>query len=212
MNENRTNTGMVVEIIGPAAVGKSSVVRHLLEQNSAFRKYVPSRRYLWECWKYTILRFPRILVLLLFGARRHSLKTLIRIEAALAEISKLQNRPPVLLIDQGPLALLAYLHFKKAPNRWLACWLDRLQKKAGRVIDRVFWLDAPNAVLIERLRNRNDGHAMETLPDAQVNQFYDSYRLGYTKAIGHIHHKLIDTERLSVGEISHIIRLELMEK
>ncbi len=205
---------IAVEIMGCAAVGKSSVVRHLFEQNRDCSLYIPSRRYPLYVLKYTLLRFPQILFLLLTGIRRHSLKTLIRIEAALSEISFLKknsNASKVLLIDQGPLALLAYLHHKNVPNRWMVRWLDCLQRKAVAVIDRAFWLDASNSVLIERLRNRKDGHAMENLPDAQVNQFYDSYRLGYTKAIGRIHHKLIDTERLSVGEVSHIIQLELTE-
>jgi thymidylate kinase len=201
---------IAVEIMGCAAVGKSSVVRHLLEQNRDFSLYVPSRRYALCALKYTVLRFPQILFLLLTGIRRHSLKTLIRIEAALSDISFLKknsNASKVLLIDQGPLALLAYLHHKNVPNRWL----DRLQRKAVAVIDRAFWLDAPNDVLIERLRNRKDGHAMETLPDPRVNQFYDAYRLCYTRVVNRINHKLIRTERLSVSEVSHIIRSELTE-
>jgi thymidylate kinase len=149
--------------------------------------------------------------MLLLGVHRHYLKTLIRIEAALADISSMKreaNWGGVLLIDQGPLSSLAYLHYKGVSNRWIAKWMNYLQRKAVIILDKAFWLDAPNAVLIERLRKRKSGHIMEQFPDTKVNQFYNFYRIFYGKVLQDVNYELINTERLSIRDVSARIESE----
>ncbi|OQY06843.1 MAG: hypothetical protein B6I25_03040 [Planctomycetales bacterium 4572_13] len=201
----------IIEIMGCAATGKSSVTRCLLEQDERFRVYVPTIGYRVQCRKYTLFRFPQILFFCLIGVRRHYLKTLIRIEAALETISSEKKKANgVLLVDQGPLSSLAYLYSKGVANQVMLKWLKSLNKKAANVIDKVFWLDASNSVLVDRLNKRRDGHKMENMPEVTTNQFYDTYRLCYNKVLKkddyEISHFCINTSKLSIWETSRIIQ------
>jgi thymidylate kinase len=76
------------------------------------------------------------------------------------------------------------------------------------ILDKAFWLDAPNAVLIERLRKRKSGHIMEQFPDTKVNQFYNFYRIFYGKVLQDVNYELINTERLSIRDVSARIESE----
>jgi deoxyadenosine/deoxycytidine kinase len=206
----------IVEIVGCAGVGKSTVAARLADGCSRFQVFTPSKRYTIQCWKYAILRLPRLVFLRLKGVRRHYLKSIIRAEAGLSMLQWHKNRgvfqDKVLLVDQGPLSRLAYLYFKGIPNKFVEKWLERLQQKAVGTFQTAVWLDAPNETLQVRLNGRGNGHKMENMPKQTVEQFYDTYRTCYGKVINgncsntKIPHIYIDSSMLSVQEVCNIIR------
>jgi len=207
----------IIEIMGCAGVGKSSVTKCLLDRCDNIRPFTLSKRYSLKCWKYTMLRFPQIILSLLVGAKRHYIKSLIRVEAVISLLFQAKaedlNHKTVILIDQGPLSTLSYLYFKGLPSRFIEKWLIKLQEKGTHIFDDAIWLDASNQVLNERLNKRKNGHKMENSPISIVNQFYDTYRQCYNKVLNNEQNKIpyqfIDTNGLSIHDVCTILREHL---
>jgi thymidylate kinase len=210
--------GKIVEIIGCAASGKSSVTERLSQRDSSVQTSIPSFEYKIRSAKCTIYHLPMLLLLLLLGVRRHYLKTLIGVEAALAALQTYKKKHPsgkTLVLDQGPLSKLAYLYTKGLPNRIVGSWLQTLQAKATEVFDRVIWLDAPNSVLQSRINQRNNHHKMKNKPKELVDQFYDDYRAAFTKILIGPRHTFvlehIGTAEMSIEQVAEQVSRQLKQ-
>ena len=49
----------------------------------------------------------------------------------------------------------------------------------GRILDLVIWIDAPNEILLDRIRTRAKEHRMKNRPSAEVVDFLENYRAAY---------------------------------
>lgn len=92
-----------------------------------------------------------------------------------------QNNQLVLL-DHGPIFRLAKLHSYGPPQlREPAAqpWWDNMFRQWGTTLDQVIWLDAPNAILAERIKKRNQRHVLKEKSGEDVDRFLDQYRQSY---------------------------------
>jgi hypothetical protein len=94
----------------------------------------------------------------------------------------------ILLLDQGPLFRLATLHAFGPP---------RLQRPVARawwnqMFDRwsalavIVWLDAIDDVLVERIKTREQKHAVKERSHQEIVQFVLRYRASYGHVIGRL--------------------------
>ena len=205
--------GKVIEIIGCAGSGKSSVTERLSEDDFVQTSISPSE-YKTQCLKYIILRLPILLVLCLLRVRRHYLKTLIRAEAVLAVAQRAKKKHLIsnktLVLDQGPISKLAYLHLKGVPNKIVELWLKALQKASFQTFDLLVCLDAPNDVLQFRVNNRHEHHKIKNKPKDLADEFYNAYRACFKTVINNGAKKIpceyINTEDMSIDDVSERIR------
>jgi thymidylate kinase len=88
----------------------------------------------------------------------------------------------VIILDQGPIYLLAetielgpkYLRGQRTERFW-----EKIYKRWGTTLDLVICLDADNACLRERIQARTKGHMVKNEPGPKVFEFLDRYRTAY---------------------------------
>jgi len=180
----------VVEIVGPAGAGKTTLFREL-------RNYPEQIR---------LSTFPDVnkaadapffiqhglqLVPDLFRLSRRNSRKLSRREFAWMSILKgwpfilqrdLIKSPQVIVLDQGPVYLLAemrefgpeYLREQDAEKLW-----QKLYTRWATTLGMIVWLDAADIYLLERIRTRNKGHVVKNESAPIVYDFLARYRRAY---------------------------------
>ncbi len=216
----RLRTLRVVEIVGPAGAGKSTLCQALIAATNRIRlsNFPDVRRpsaapfFLWQGARSvpSLLRRPGI------SGRR-----LTRREFAWLSIlhgwpallrRQWEHDHKLILLDQGPVYLLTelcefgpqYLR-NQPPDR---TWQD-LYANWASVLDGVVWLDAPDRVLARRINGREKAHLVKAKPDRTVFHFLHSFRAAYQCTISRLSASnpglqllQFDTERQSPDQIA----------
>jgi thymidylate kinase len=196
MRNGQTNTGKrleetrVVEIVGPAGAGKSTLYQALdCHPDSLRLENFPDVRKIADA-RFFILNGLELIPSLL-GLYRPGTRQLTRREfawmailngwaALLHKETRADNK--VIILDQGPVYLMAELRIfgpeslrQKAAGR---LWQDFYDRWAD-TLDMVVWLDAPDEVLFDRIRIRQQEHIMKTEPAETAYEFLGRYRVEY---------------------------------
>jgi len=181
-------TSLIVEFAGPAGVGKSTLVRALNECDEKIQiGAVPSTGdmrnlsfYLWN----SILLFP------VFAAiyRDKNDRALTPQQMAIMTILKGWHRRlryfgsgdgNVIILDQGPVHMLSDLLRFGHKNLRLAAssWWDQVCRDWAETLDIVVCLDAPDIVLLNRVRIRETNHRIKKYKDEEAVRFLAKCRL-----------------------------------
>ena len=187
---------LLVEMAGLAGVGKSTLSRALCQRSERFiiGAEVSLRQ------KDFILLAARELPLILLrfilqnsGGRWFTwdeIKTLIYLKGA-QRIFKRQasGRDVVILLDHGPIFKLATLHAFGPPmlrDRAAGSWWFQMFKQWSDLLDLVVWLDAPEAVLTQRIDGRDQRHAVKGKSESEAAQFLARYRQSFKYVLSSI--------------------------
>ena len=177
----------VIELIGPAGAGKTSLLRAIAQQTPTVRTDVRLGRLRTlpvVAWT-AIALTPASLELfftdagLLWSGVRH----LWRLGAFPSELERARgSRHHTILLDEGPLFSLGRLSvFQRASegSGWLArAWSAQVERWSG-ILTGVVLLDADNETLAQRIRYRPKDHLIKTGSDREVFGFLDRYRAAY---------------------------------
>ncbi len=189
------------EIIGPAGAGKSTLAGLLGRQDVTVRTGLS----LWG------LPFP----LLATGALssltdlfslccRHrfsleDLKLVIQINA-LGQLLRRESEKGyrLLLLDEGEVFGLARLRAYGAGclSSHSILWMSHLLNRVAPTLDAVIWLDAPDAVLAQRIRERVKPHRTKDLPEEKISEHLARYRTAFEQIMAEL------TQRSQVKVIS----------
>ena len=193
-----------VEIVGVAGAGKSTLTRTLCERGPGWRIAEDLHTRARSQWPYVLHAAPRVMALLARGGGARpwlswdELKFLVYV----VEWDRfLDDRPEyrrgVTILDQGPIFALARLEWAAKPvisspayRRWRADMLRRW----SAALDVVVWLDAPDAILLERIDAREQSHAAKGRPADEALAFIAAYRRAYDSL-------LVDVERLGGARV-----------
>jgi thymidylate kinase len=180
----------VVEIVGPAGAGKTTLCQVLDRYTESIRlENFPDVRKVTDA-PFFILNGLQLIPSLLRLYRPNS-RQLTRREFAWMAIldgwpgllrQESNDGNKVIILDQGPVYLLAemrlfgpeYLRQEAAEMIWQDLfdrWRDTLHM--------IVWLDAANNVLLDRIRSRRQEHIVKTQPATAVYEFLDRYRTEY---------------------------------
>jgi AAA domain len=172
----------VVELAGPAGVGKSTVTRELVRRFTAVPRTIwgqPALSLLGNGVQLgpTLLRFWRTSGLLLWDESRHivRLRTLHRnLRGSTAADDQ------ILVFDEGPVFALTWLRGfgheimrSRAADQW---WRATLHQWS-RTVDAVVVLDAPDTLLARRIRQRPEWHEVKGEPDWYIAAWMARFRL-----------------------------------
>jgi len=180
----------VVEIVGPAGAGKTTLCQVLDHYTESIRlENFPDVRKVTDA-PFFISNGLQLIPNLLRLYRPNS-RQLTRREFAWMAIldgwpgllrQESNDGNKVIILDQGPVYLLAemrlfgpeYLRQEAAERIWQDLfdrWRDTLHM--------IVWLDAANNVLLDRIRSRRQEHIVKTQPPTTVYDFLDRYRSEY---------------------------------
>jgi deoxyadenosine/deoxycytidine kinase len=186
----RLDKAQVVEIVGPAGAGKTTLYQALNSRTESIRlgnfpdvRKIPDAPFFISNGIQLIPNLLRI--------DREDSRQLTRREFAWMTIlsgwsALLRNEKKSgsrsIILDQGPVYLIAemqlfgpgYLRQKAAECLW-----QNFYYRWRTTLDMVVWLDATNEVLLNRIRTRQQEHIMKTEPAAIVYEFLDRYRSEY---------------------------------
>src|SRR2546422_47655 len=164
---------LVAELVGPAGTGKSAVSQCLARRPGVMRASVWNLPRGW--WLLNAVRSLPTLLALCARTRPlpwEELRQLVRLRT-LRQV--LERRPvqhvPLVVLDEGPVFALAWLRlFGRQRRRGdaLAPWWQRALQQWAAALDIVVRVNAPDAVLLERIRPRGEPHRVKHRPHAEI--------------------------------------------
>jgi predicted ATPase len=178
---------LVVELAGPAAAGKSSLLLALGAGDWKLRAglRVPRRRHL-----ATALTLAPTFLALHRPYRGLLWKEMKRITYLGSLYELLQERSGestgTVLLDEGAVYMLARLEVlgaERIQSAAFAGWWRAAIETWSRTLDLIVWLDAPDPVLRDRIRRRAQSHPVKRSPDEAIDRFIASYRDSYRRVI-----------------------------
>jgi cytidylate kinase len=90
------------------------------------------------------------------------------------------------LLDHGPVFRLAALAAYGPPMATTPAfehWWRRSAKQWARLLDVVVWLDAPDAVLLRRVAQRDRDHRLRDAGPTAADEFFARYRSAYLRTL-----------------------------
>jgi hypothetical protein len=179
---------LVVELVGPAAAGKTSLLLSLARDDTTLRAGLrpPRQRHLANAIALTptFLGLHRPYCGLLWKEMKRItyLTTLQRLVE-----TNISAGERAVVLDEGPVYMLArLLVFGEDRIRSVAFerWWRHAVEQWARLLDVIVWLDAPDPILMHRLRVRLQPHPIKELSDDAMIKFLGTYRAAYDRVVG----------------------------
>jgi thymidylate kinase len=221
----RRGAGTIAELIGPAGSGKTTLLDALAERNpDVVPTPEPSRLELLPYYsRHAALLLPTGLShprsALAFGEREARAMAYAR--AWLVPSLALAGAGRHVLMDHGPLFRLAFLDEFGSPltrTPVFRRWWERTFTLWEGSLDLLIRLNAPDDVLVQRVRGRGVGHALESKTPVEARTFLRRYRAAFDRVIDRFAPATrprilqIDTSRASVEEVAERVQGALEER
>jgi thymidylate kinase len=209
----------VIELVGPAGAGKTTLAMALARRNKRIR--IVDAPF---CRKIADLPFFIRNVLLLlptFFSLRFNHQGMSPTRRHLAWMAILngwhirlynKNRDAAIrVMDQGPIFLISQLLYfgpECLRSRRTEKWWGKIFRNWAVGLDEVYFLNASDSRLMERIRARYKWHLMKEEPDSKVVKFLAQYRKAYELIISMLRSNkdnlkvvYFDTGRISIDEM-----------
>ncbi|MGZ4147603.1 MAG: hypothetical protein ACXVPL_07835 [Actinomycetota bacterium] len=187
----RQGSGVIVEVVGPAAAGKTTLIRRLCSTDPRMRSSIPVSRV--RSAAVMAAKAAAYVPAWLAGRPRdrwftwRELKSLTFVDEWYREAMRGRIAGvPATFLDHGPLYRLAALRafgpaMVRTPlfERWSAKAVARWRSAVGLIV----WLDAPSGVLLQRAQHRGHWYlSADGAPEDKLG-FLDRYRRALEEAV-----------------------------
>jgi shikimate kinase len=184
-------SSFIAEIIGPAGAGKTSLSQ-LLRRGQDVRSGLS----LWRLPP-TLLgisacsSLPSLVALSIQRKRFdwEDLKLVIQHNALLRLLNRESAKGyQTMLLDEGTVFALVRLRAfrSEAVTADDDHWMQSLFTKVASRLNAVIWLDAPDAVLARRIRERDKPHRMKSRSDAEIENHLSLYRMSFERVVAEL--------------------------
>lgn len=200
---------VVVELVGPAGAGKTTLARSVTEADASVRSGLS----LWGLPRRRLVRSAMALLPTILGAtfNRTPLRTgemgqMIRLGALRRVVEDEASRHRVIILDEGPVFALSWLDvfFSRNGAHVPASWRRRVIAEWATLLDVVVFIDASDITLADRIRTREKPHMVKELPDAEIFGFSAGFRRAFERAIGELAqagHIVVDSLKTDSGPV-----------
>ena len=210
---------LIAELVGPAGVGKTAMLRALGQRHAGIRAglSIDRARFLPAITRASLALLPTCIEVLRNDRRSiwPVMLHLIRLRTLPTVLaSRLARGPSAIVLDEGPLFSLARLSvFHRAHEsrtRLGRAWQEQLDRWT-RLLDVVIWLDAPDQILMQRIRTRFKSHPIKDDPDHAMKEFLSRFRQAYDEirarvsAVGRARMIDVDTATVSAEQAVPLI-------
>ena len=206
---------MVVELVGPAGAGKSTLAQNVHRADSNVHVGLsiwglPRRRLV----SGAIALVPTVIVAAVRKRRLRwrEIAQMIRLDALRRTLRRAKNAGKrggtTILLDEGPVCAISSLDLAiaqrggKVPDKWRR----RAIARWARLLDTVILIDAPDTKLADRIRTRAKQHRMAKRSDVAIQRFAKGFRNAFARVIGDL--ARIDESQLIVDRIRTDGRLD----
>lgn len=221
------NTSFVVEIAGPAGAGKSTLTKALSECDRSIK--VGMYPYTRDIRNLPFYFYNSVRLLPTFRSFQRCCQKFTRSQYAVMtilegwpDLLRKQNKfdPAVWLLDQGPVYMLSDLLRSSSDTfaETAQAWWNRTCLEWGSLLNLVICLDAPDAVLLERVRQREKYHGFKQNTDQQAVNFLNRCRQTQNAILNSLHRSstgpdiiCFNTSQISLIDITQSI-LVLLRK
>ena len=214
----KQNSPLIVELVGPAGAGKTTLSRALSQRDDRILVGVGLQLRKGQHIPIFVGHVPLLLPTLLRryrSSRRFTwdeIKAMVYLRAWPGVLrQQASNNTAVILLDHGPIFKLATLFAfgpDKLRSQGFEKWWNRMFKQWAQTLDIAIWLDAPDSTLVGRINSRTQGHAVKGKPQEEAYQFLARYRISYeqifAKLAAYGGPKLLqfDTDQASIEQIA----------
>jgi len=179
-----SNTSTIVELVGPAGAGKSTITRALAERNADIETGFRIRRAAYAP------RFAQaVLSACVSGVPVRGgvlgWRTMAYLDTLQRVLTTRRAEPRITLFDQGPVFLLSLLSELTSidPQAPSIRWWDRRIRCWARTLDLIVWLDAPDEILADRMDRRPQRHRMKHALAPERRVFFRECRQRFSKVV-----------------------------
>jgi adenylate kinase family enzyme len=205
----RRERAVVVELVGPAGAGKTTLAKGVSETDATVRSGLS----LWGLPRRHLFRSAMALLPTILGAsvnrtplRAGEMAQMIRLGALRRIVEQEATRHRVIILDEGPVFALSWLDvfFSRNGERVPASWRRRVVAEWASLLDVVVFIDASDITLANRIRTRDKDHMVKGLPDEEIFGFSAGFRRAFERAIGELSktgHIVVDTLKTDTGPV-----------
>lgn len=182
---------LIVEIVGPAGAGKTTVLAALNRRHEGIHPIYGFRRkrYIPYYAGHAVLLLPFIVrqALAGIGYSLRELNRMIRLKASHQILRRRTIKESLIaVLDQGPVYTLTVLSgFGSASTQTplFTGWWEETLKEGAATLDLVIWLDAPDEVLLGRIQTREKPHRIKDKSGPVAVDFLAQYRAAYKRVL-----------------------------
>jgi shikimate kinase len=208
----------IIELVGPAGAGKSTLARLLSQCDKDIFIAADFQMRKIDHAPYFMRSIPFLTTVLLNrcqdrpGYTWEQIKFLVYLKSWTSVVRHpTLSRYSAILLDHGPVFKLATLNaFSPERISGQACdhWGRALLHQWANTLDLIIWLDAPDAVLRERINQRKQAHAVKDKSERVAYDFLARYRSSYDVILEELTAKGVptilrfDTSQSSIEQIA----------
>ena len=216
MRDQGPTRSSAIEVLGPAGAGKSTVISILCGHDPRFREGVAI------AFSTKVLALVRALASFVPAylacyphTRWFSREELARAVYLEGGLRALQREDGAVILDHGPVFMLAMLKAfgpELVATKYFARWSRAIAGRWATALDTILWLDAEDALLIDRIEGRTRHHVVKGRPADQACVFLGRCRAAFEEIVAEMSasHALrvlrADTSTASAEEIAQWFR------
>jgi thymidylate kinase len=184
-------TARVIELVGPAGAGKTTLARALPE----YARDIKSGLTLWGLPRPLLLAGAVAAMPTIAGATRTrplrgaAISQMIRLGALRHALDRsLHNGVRLVVLDEGPVFALSWLdvfHPRYDDPVWNQ-WRARMLQHWAQRLDVVVRVDDDDDVLAHRIRTRAKAHPVKHSPDQEIFRFLRRFRKAFDRVIAEL--------------------------